>query len=82
MAAKNLRYKNHRIGVVTIHGQSHLFIEGEHIPAVATKKNQDFVSPHLPYQKFQTLPDLGKAIVEYRGMDQKKAKKKGKKGPA
>ena len=78
MATKNLRYKNHRIGVVDIHGQSHLFIEGEHIPAVATRKNKGFVSPHLPYQKFETLQDLGKAIVEYREMDQKK--KKGKKG--
>lgn len=80
MASKNLRYKNHRIGIVNVHGQNHLFIEGEHIPAEAAKKNQDFISPHLPYQKFKTLQDLGKAIVEYREMDQKK--KKGKTGSA
>ena len=75
MASKNLRYKNHRIGVVTVHGQNHLFIEGEHIPAVATAKNKDYISPHLPYQAFPTLQDLGKAVVEYRDMDQKKKKK-------
>ena len=75
MTTKNLRYKNNRIGVVNIHGQSHLFIEGEHIPAVATQKNKGFVSPHLPYQKFETLPDLGKAIIEYREMDRKKKKR-------
>ncbi len=75
MASKNLRYKNNRIGVVDVHGQRHLFIEGEHIPAVATGKDRQFISPHLPYQKFATLQDLGKAIVEYRGMDQRKKKK-------
>lgn len=77
MAIKSLRHKNHRIGVVNVHGQDHLFVEGEYIPAVATKKNQDYISPHLPYQKFSTLQDLGKAIVDYREMDQKR--KRGKK---
>lgn len=76
MAIKSLLYNKHRIGVVNVHGQKHLFIEGEHIPAVPTNKNQDYVSPHLPYQKFRTLEDLGKAIVDYRDLDQKKRKAK------
>lgn len=75
MANKNLRYMKHSIGVVTVHGQNHLFIDGEHIPSVATAKNGGYISPHLPYQKFQKLQDLGKAVVEYRDMDQKKKKK-------
>jgi hypothetical protein len=75
MATKNLRYKGHRIGVVNIHNRDHLFIEGEHIPATAAKKAGPFISPHLPYQSFPTLQDLGKAVVEYRGMDKRGRKK-------
>lgn len=76
MAIKNLRYKKQRISVVNVHGQDHLFVEGEHIAAKPTKKNANYISPHLPYQTFPSLQELGKAVVEYRGMD-KKGKKKG-----
>jgi hypothetical protein len=76
MAIQSSRYKGHRIGVVDVHGKKHLFIEGEHIPATATQKDRRYISPHLPYQSFDTLRELGKAIVEYRSMDQKGKKKK------
>jgi hypothetical protein len=72
MASKNLQYKRKRISVVEIHGQQHLFIEGEHIPATQAKKSGPYISPHLPYQTFENLHELGKAVVEYRHMDKKK----------
>jgi len=75
MALKNLVYKKRRIGVVDVHGQKHLFIDGEHVPATPPKKKLGYISPHLPYQSFATLQDLGKAVVEYRSMDEKRKKK-------
>ncbi len=72
MANKMVTYKRKKVSVVEVHGRKHLFINGEHIPVTAARKSGPYWSTHLPYQKFPSLHNLGKAIVDYRAMDQKK----------
>lgn len=72
MANKMITYRKKKVSVIDVHGRKHLFIDGEHIPVTAVAKARRYWSTHLPYQQFSTLHDLGKAIVEYRAMDEKK----------
>jgi hypothetical protein len=65
-------YKKHKVRVVDVHDQQHLFINGEHIPVTAARPEGRYWSAHLPYQKFNSLHDLAKAIVDYRNLDKKK----------
>jgi hypothetical protein len=64
-------YKKHKVRVVEVHDQKHLFINGEHIPVTADPQGGRYRSAHLPYQKFSSLHDLAKAIVDYRNLDKK-----------
>jgi len=72
MASKMIAYKKRKVSVVDVHGRKHLFIDGEHIPVTAIAKSGRYWSIHLPYKQFSNLHDLGKAIVDYRAMDEKK----------
>lgn len=72
MARNSIVYKKAKVRVVDVHDQKHLFINGEHIPVTADQQTGPYWSAHLPYQKFNTLHDLAKAIVDYRNLDKKK----------
>ncbi len=72
MTPKAKIYKGKKISVVNVHGEKHLFISGEHIPTKAAGKGDAYWSAHFPYQEFDNLHDLGKAIVDYRAMDERK----------
>lgn len=62
-------HKGKNIKVTTVEGTQHLFINDEHIP-VSTSRTGRYWSTHLPYQEFDDLHKLGKAIVDYRNLDE------------
>ena len=72
MPTKTISYLKRKVGVADVHGRKHLFIDGEFIPTQQDKKGGPYISNHLPYQSFANLHDLGKAIVDYRALDEKK----------
>ena len=78
MAQKAGRYKGKQIKVLEVQGASHLFIDDEHIRAKARKPKGPYWSKHMPYLEFQTLHDLGRAIVDYRALDSGGAKSRRK----
>lgn len=74
MPTKTIIHKKKKVTVTEVHNKKHLFINDEYIPVKAIKKSGPYLSLHLPYQKFSTLHELGKAIVDYRATDEKKKK--------
>ncbi len=72
MPKNSIVYRKQKVRVVDVHDQKHLFIDGEHIPVKSDQQAGRYWSAQLPYQKFSSLHDLAKAIVDYRNLDKKK----------
>jgi len=69
---KSISYKGKRISVVEVQGAKQLFLDSEHIPVKVRGRSGPYWSRHLPYVEFPTLEQLGRAIVDYRALDEKK----------
>jgi hypothetical protein len=66
MEIENSTYKNRLISVVASDTGLKLSIDKKIIAVSKASANEGYASPLLPYQTFDSLMDLGKAIVRTR----------------
>jgi len=71
VAKKPIAYKGRRISVVEVQGAKQLFLDHEHIPVRARRRDGPYWSKHLPYVEFPSLEELGRSIADYRALDER-----------